>query len=258
MNEKSSSRILFKGLAILELLGKSRDGMPATEIASHMGLHRSSVYRYLSVLASSGYIAKTKEGAYVLGSRVLELAGLALDRLDLRNLAHPILIRLCDAAEATVHLCQLDGAEVVYLDKVETARTLPLYSRIGARAPAYCTGVGKALLAFLHPDQLERVIEETEFQKFTETTAADEVELRQKLAVIRQQGFAVDEGEHEEGIFCVAVPLRDLSGEVVAAISVTDLRRKMEGQESFYRDRALEAATEISDKMGFRSKGAAE
>ena len=201
---------------------------------------------------------KVGSGRYVLGTRILELANLTLARIDLRNLAHSTLISLCEETEATVHLCRLDGAEVVYLDKIETSRTLPLYSRIGARAPAYCTGVGKTLLAYLHPDQLNRAIEETEFRKYTDETLTTADALRESLKLIRKQGFSVDRGEHEEGIFCVSVPLFDLSGDAVASISVTDLRRKVEGNEGFYLNKALEAATEISDKMGFRSKGAAE
>jgi len=257
-NKKTSSRILFRGLAVLELLGVSREGLPATEIAIEMGLHRSSIYRYLSVLVDSGYIIKTAEGRYVLGPRILELASLALDRIDLRNLAHSTLVSLCDETEATVHLCRLDGVEVIYLDKIETSKTLPLYSRIGARAPAYCTGVGKALLAYLQPDQLNRVIAETELRKHTEQTITDLDRLRASLAQIYEQGFAVDRGEHEEGIYCIAVPVFDFSGDAVAAISVTDLRRMLEGNEEYYRDKALKAAAEISDMMGFRAKGVEE
>jgi DNA-binding IclR family transcriptional regulator len=250
-----SSRILFRGLAILELLAKAPEGLPAPEIAEAMGLHRSSIYRYLKVLVDQGYIMKGDDGRFVLGARILELASLALERNDLRNVAHPELIELCSQTGGTVHLCRLDEAEVIYLDKVETARTLPLYSRIGGRAPAYCTGVGKVLLAYLHPEQLDRAIEGTEFRKHTEATVTDPDQLRENLKVIAEQGYALDCGEHEEGVHCVAVPLFDLTGEAVASISVTDLRRKVEGNEEFYLHHALSAASRISRKLGYQRKG---
>ncbi len=240
---------------MIELLADAREGVQASQIARALELHRSSIYRYLTVLLENGYIAKTEEGRYRLGPRVFELASTALGRIELRNVAHPVLIRLCEETDATAHLCRLDGAEVIYLDKVESPRTLPLYSRVGGRAPAYCTGVGKTLLAYLQDEQLERILDETVFERHTTNTLTDREAVRRELAQIRRQGYGFDREEHEEGISCVAVPLFNFAEEVIGSISVTDLKRKIDGRESLYLERLLAAAQEISGVMGHQSKG---
>jgi IclR family transcriptional regulator, KDG regulon repressor len=250
-SSEASSRILIRGLALLEMLAQEPTGYSAVEIADRMGLHRTSIYRYLNVLSDAGYITKAPSGRYVLGPKLLELANLSLQRSDLRTVAHPPLVELCSRTGGTVHLCRLDEAEVVYLDKVETSRSLPLYSRIGGRAPAYCTGVGKVLLAYLHPEQLERALRKTSFVAYTEATIIDASALRRRLRQIAEQGYALDCGEHEEGIHCVAVPIFDLASEVVASISVTDLRRKIEGRETHYLQHAQQAALVISRSLGY-------
>ncbi len=249
-----SSRIVLRGLTILEHLAESRDGLSVAQIADRVGLHRSSVYRYLSSLMEQEYVVKTSDGCYELGPRVLELATIVLERIDLRQVARPALIRLCEETSATVHLSQLNGTEVVYLDKVETSRTLPLHSRIGGRAPSYCTGVGKALLAHLHPEQLEQVLVRTELKRYTENTIVDPAALREELAAVHAAGHAVDRGEHEEDISCVAAPVFDYKGEVVVAISVTDIKRRMNGNEDWYAQRVRQVASEISHRLGYRGR----
>lgn len=256
MAAQQASRILSKGLSLLEALAEHPNGMGLKMVAETMGLHRSSVYRYLNPLIDKGFVEKRSDGSYELGPRVLELATLHLERIDLRSIARSTLIALCEQTSATVHMCQLDGPEVIYLDKLETPRTLPLYSRIGGRAPAFCTGVGKALLAFLHPERLDQILAQTEFHPYTANTLPDERALRDQLSRIKLQGYAVDYGEHEENVYCVAAPVLDYAGEVVVSISVTDLQRKIAGDEARYREPLLQACASISHKLGFRPKGA--
>ena len=248
--ESSSSKILLKGLGIIELLADSPKGLSASAIADAMGLYRGSVYRYLGAFIEGGYVAKGGDGQYRLGSRILELATLVLARTELRDVAHSSLIRLCEATGGTVHLCKLDAAEVIYLDKVDAHRTLPILSRIGGRAPAYCTAVGKVLLAHLHSEQLNGALAQTEFFRRTEATETDPDRLRLQLDSIKKQGFAIDRGEHEEGVYCVAAPVFDLAGDPVAAISVTDLRRKIEDNVDFYVGHAIDVALTISRRLG--------
>ena len=248
--EPCASRVLCRALKLLELIARSRQGLRVVEIEHVVPLHRSSIYRYLNTFVSTRYLEKDKEGRYRLGPKVMELAGLALENLDIREVAHPLLIELSEAMDATVHLCRLDGTEVIYLDKVETHRSLPLYSRIGSRAPAYCTGVGKALLAFLPPERLKRTLARTRFRRFTANTIIGREELLAELSAVRERGYAVDRGEHEEGIYCVAAPIFDLYGEPIASISITDLARKIEGNEECYAREVLRVAQAISRSLG--------
>lgn len=246
----STSRILQKGLELLELIAKSRDGLNINELEAQVSLHRSTVYRYLNAFLALNYLERTPDKRYRLGPKILELASLILDRLDIRDVARPLLIELSEKTDATVHLCRLDGAEVVYLDKIETSRSLPLYSRIGARAPAYCTGVGKAILAFLPPERLQRVLERIRFRRFTPNTITNRDDLLAELEATRKRGYALDRGEHEEGIYCVAAPIFNMYGEPIASISVTDLARKIRKREQWYANLVLRTAETISRSLG--------
>jgi len=252
MSEKSSSHVFRRGLEILDLIANARQGLTVCDLSETVDLHRSAVYRYLAPLADARYVETRSDGRYHLGLRVLEIASLALERLDVRNTAHPLLVQLSEANDATVHLAQLDGTEVVYLDKVETHRSLPLVSRIGGRQPAYCTGVGKALLAFLPQERLEKVLDNLSFERFTPRTITDRRALLEELRVIRDRGCALDLEEHEAGICCAAAPILDIYGEPIASISLTVLARVMEQSMDTYIRHIMDAAGAVSRTFGNR------
>jgi len=128
------AKILAKGLNLLEVLAQSAEGMTAAELADSVGVHKTTAYRYLNTLLQAGYIKTNGDGSYHLGNKILELGSHMLRRMPLREVAHPFLVKLSAETQKTVHLCVLDGAEVVYLDKVESQRSLPIISRIGSRA----------------------------------------------------------------------------------------------------------------------------
>ncbi len=134
-------------------------------------------------------------------------------REPLRNLAH--------TTQETVHLAVLDHQEVIYLRKYESVPPTTLYSRVGRRAPAYCTGVGKVLLAHLPESDLSALLQTVKLERRTQNTITDQAALEVELAKIRQQGYAIDNMEHEDGVYCIACPIRGHTGEVIAATSVT-------------------------------------
>ena len=246
--EKRESHELFvfhRALEILAVLADQRDVVDVPTLCKLTGLHRSSAYRYLRALIEDGYVARNGEGRYRLGCRLFELARLALEHMDIRRIAHPLLVRLSEATETTVHLARLDGPEVVYIDKVETERSLPLRSRVGGRAPAHCTGVGKALLAFTERERACALVSRVEFKPFTAATIRDAPSLLADLELARRRGYTVDAGEHEEGIHCVAAPVLDPFGEVAAAVSVTDLARRIDARLTWYAASVIKTCTEI-------------
>lgn len=249
---KADSRILAKGLKILELIGRARNGTTALELRDLLGIHKVSVYRYLSVFTREGYVEKREDGRYWLGPKILELASLALDSLEVRKVAHPLIAALSEKLQITTHLAQLSGSEIVYIDKVETAHSLPLYSRIGKKAPVYCTALGKAILAFLPEEWREEILWDVELEARTDRTITDMDALLEELEETRRRGYAVDRGEHEEGIGCVAAPIFDLYGDPVAAISVTDLLRKVQRKQRTLARHVMRTAEEISRRLGWR------
>lgn len=251
MAQGSSSEVFGRGLKLLDLIAGSRHGLTIDQLAEACGMHRSSIYRYVAPLLERSYIAKTLEGRHVLSVKVLELASLLLERLDIRNIAHPLLIALSEQLDATVHLAHLDGVEVVYLDKVETHRSLPLISRIGGRQPSYCTGLGKALLAFLPPERLAEMTPKIEFIPFTAATIDGPARLAAELMIVRARGYAIDDEEHEVGVSCVAFPIFDLYGEPIAAISATALSREMNGRLDAFVQAVQDMAGGLSRALGF-------
>ncbi len=200
-----------------------------------------------------GYIRTDGNGAYHLGNKILELGSHMLRRMPLREIAHPFLVKLSAETQKTVHLCVLDGAEVVYLDKVESQRSLPIISRIGSRAPAYCTGVGKALLSSLPSDQVVEILRKTPLVKRTETTITDPVQLLEELKQTRDRGYAIDNCEHEEGIKCFAAIIKGYGGETVGAISITGLKREFDDrrQAEELSEEVKRAAVAISQALGY-------
>ena len=247
------AKILAKGLNLLEVLAQSAEGMTAVELADSVGVHKTTAYRYLNTLLQAGYIQTNGDGRYHLGNKILELSSQLLRRMPLREMAHPFLVKLSAETQKTVHLCVLDGSEIVYIDKIESQSSLPMMSRIGSRAPAYCTSVGKALLSSLPTNQVVSLLQETTLQKRTANTITDPIQLLEEIKATRKRGYAIDNGEHEEGIKCLAALIRAYGGDVVGALSLTGLKREFDGSEESEKMIAAitKTATEISRALGY-------
>jgi DNA-binding IclR family transcriptional regulator len=246
------AKILDKGLNLLEELARSPQGMTAVELADKTGVHKTTIYRYLNTFFERGYVQTTGDGLYFLGNRILELGSEKLRQMPLRETAHPFLINLNSEIEMTVHLCVLDGQDVVYIDKIESHRTLPIISRIGSRAPAYCTGVGKALLGGLPTEQLTTLVKTMKLDRRTPTTITDPVDLVKEIKLTAKRGYAIDNGENEEGIICIAAPISAFGGDTIAAVSATGLRSDFSDLQasSTARLEVVKTAKDISMALG--------
>jgi DNA-binding IclR family transcriptional regulator len=153
--------------------------------------------------------------------RLFELAYAQINSLSLLTQASPFVTALARQTNETVHLAILDDYEVVYISKEETVHPIRMHSSIGKRAPAHCTGLGKVMLAYLPNEKLEEAAQRRGLARYTERTISSYLELKEHLSTIRRLGYAIDNAEHEENILCVAAPIRDHLGEVVAAISLS-------------------------------------
>jgi IclR family transcriptional regulator, KDG regulon repressor len=212
-----------RAITILETLAKDKDGCRITELANATGLHKSTIHRLLGTLMSRGYVEKCLDSEnYKLGIRILLLGSAILDRMDLRNIAKPYIQELSNKTKEVVHLSILDDGEAVYIDKVESSdHSIRMYSQIGKRGPLHCTAVGKVLLADLSDSEVEKIMEQKGMTKYTKSTIDNLHQLKEELSVIRERGYAFDEIEHEEGIRCVAAPVHDRSGKVIASVSLS-------------------------------------
>lgn len=216
-----------RALRILTVVGGAARGLSLEELAARLGIPKSSLHRILAALKFRRYVSQPEPGGpYFLGPEMLATAFRFHDALDLRALIHPLLARISGELNETTHMAVLDGAEVIYQDKIEAVHSIKLSSVIGGRNPAHATGVGKALLAWTYPtDQAAKAWAERWAPLISKTkrTVSSPAQLAEQLAKVREQGYAIDFEENELGVRCAAVPI--FLGRPVpdAAVSVTVL-----------------------------------
>lgn len=218
----STIRSVVHALKVLDYLESCGDEAGVTEVGQALGVHKSTASRLLATMESRGYVSRNDvTSKYSLGMRIVELAKTKLDQLDLRVQVRPFLEELVQKTEETAHLAVLDQGTIVYIDKVDTPHTLIMRSRIGYRISAHCTALGKAILAALPNARIDAILKEEELSRFTPNTITDPLAFREHLNRVRIQGYAIDDEEHEEGIRCAAAVIRDHTGGVAGAISVS-------------------------------------
>jgi IclR family KDG regulon transcriptional repressor len=252
MADNELVRSVVKLTALFEILAKHEE-LALSEISQNINVHKSTAYRFLRSLKELGYVRQNPENdKYSLSLRLFEVGAEVLTRLNERQEARPVMKCLAGQSEETVHLGMLDDDEVVYIDKIDSPQTLRMYSAIGRRSPAYCTAIGKVLLAWAPPELLNHLLGKGNLYRFTEHTIIEPYRIKEELHKIRSQGYAEDREEHEIGICCVAAPIHNMSGAVTAAISLSlPTLRFQEERLPYFRQVVIEAAQEISSRLGY-------
>lgn len=212
-------KALVKGLLILQEIAEHRDGLSLADINRLTAIPKPTVLRLVQPLLDHRLLQLDAEGNYRLGAQCLVLGTSFIEGVDLRAEALDVLADLVSHAGETCHLGVLDGVRVVYIEKVESSHAVRMHSQIGRTNPAYCTGLGKAMLSHAPDDTVEQVIA-AGLEPRTPQTITDAAVLRTDLRAARERGFAIDDVENEEGIRCVASPVLDARGRVVAGISI--------------------------------------
>jgi DNA-binding IclR family transcriptional regulator len=211
---------LGKGLRVLEILADHGE-LGVSALAVHLQTNRASCHRFLLTLRDLGYVEKTEEGRYRLTFKVLELGMKKLQRFEIRHIAHPLMLELANAFGETVNLGYWDTRVVVHLDKIDSTEILRMDSGLGTGAPAYCTGLGKAILAFLPTEEVDAYLQRVEFRPMTPNTITAVAAMKVELAKIREIGFAIDNEELSIGLRCVAAPIFDYAGRSRFALSIS-------------------------------------
>jgi DNA-binding IclR family transcriptional regulator len=220
--QERSDGTVGKALSLLDEVASLGRPVRFAEILAHSAFPKATLYRLLQTLVSQGMLAYDPgDHAYRPGLRLVRLAHAAWAQSSLAPIARPHLNALSAKLGQTVHLAQLDNGHVLYVDKRNAAKPIDMFSQAGKIGPAYCTGVGKALLAFLDPPALEAALDRQAFHRFTPATLADAGALRDELARIRASGLSFDREEHERGIICVAAPILTARGRAIGALSIT-------------------------------------
>jgi IclR family pca regulon transcriptional regulator len=237
---------LERGLAVLRAFDSERRELTLSDVARATGFTRATARRFLLTLSELGYVRAT-DGRFSLCPRVLELGYPYLSSLGLPELAQPHMERLVAQVNESSSISVLDDTDIVYVVRVPTRRIMSITLSVGTRLPAYCTSMGRVLLAGLPEPELERLLARIELRPLTPRTMTDPGPLRELLARVRRQGYALTDQELEEGLRSIAVPIRDSVGAVAAALNVSVHASRTSGA-ALRRDvlpLALEAAAAI-------------
>ncbi|GAB4427261.1 MAG: IclR family transcriptional regulator [Chloroflexi bacterium OHK40] len=246
---------VYKALQVLLCLGEERREMALSEICYRVAMPKTTTFRYLQTLCACGFVTHDPgTDLYRIGLRLWAIGQLAREPLHLRETALPAMRELRDRFNETVNLGILDGRDIVYLDMVESRRSLRMQAQLGGRDPVYSTALGKAMVAFLPEDRWPEHLP-TRLTPRTDASHTTLASLRDDLRRTRERGYGLDDGENEEGVRCVGAPIFDQDGHVAAGVSLSAPAARMN-------DRALpeaaasviQTALAISCRLGYRPR----
>lgn len=245
-------RTVRKAFQILDLFSIEQPEWGVSEVGRALGIPKSSASHLMSTLARQGVIRRTNKGRYRLGWRLFELGQTLADTTEFRTEARHEMEDLVGAWKETAHLAVLDGMEAVYVEKMQpTPAVKILMTRVGARLPAHCSGVGKVLLAHQHLDKIpEPLLEEPGLPALTPNTITTPGVLADELNMIRARGYAYDKEETMIGLCCVAAPISDVKGEIIASLSLSLPAYRFYSGRDKYTRAVIQAARRISENYG--------
>lgn len=253
MLEISPVPALTRGIAILSFIAQ-QGPCSAAEIIDALSLPKSSAYLLLAELKKQRLITLDRNDRYCLWTRLVEFAGYALEKMDIREIARPRLTRLMQESNLLCHLGILDGGHACYILKLESPATISVRSHEGKSLSLHRSGIGKCLLAWQPADEQARIISQLRFFAATPTSICSAEALAAELAHIRRQGWSFDNGEDYPDVRCVAAPIFDARRQLVAAISLVGTRLQIDDDNRDYlAGRALACARDISYALGWRS-----
>ena len=243
---------VVKALKIMELFSQSEPRLSLREISQRLDMPKSTAHNLLNTLVSAGYIEKVDGDQYALGTAIVELTQNVRVNVELRDRAAPFLRRLADSCHESVYLTVRDGRHVLYIYAIESSQRLIARTAVGERAEMHCTSVGKATLAFLTPQEVDRLYKDAVLPGFTANTIVDLNTLKRELTATHERGYSVDNQEHEENIFCVGAPIFDDRGVVLGACSVSGTDPAIVGSRlALIAASVAQTGQEISRHMGY-------
>lgn len=247
-------QVLDRALAALEVLAARSTECSLVEMSTTLKLHKSTAHRLMMVLEQHRLVDKNPDtGRYRLGLKLFEFGSKAFGAIDLRRHAKPYLDRLQRELGETVFFCLLDDGQVFYIEKIESQQSVRTACTVGSRAPAYCTAVGKAMLAELPDAEVSEIVKRWGLKAFTPNTITTASGLRAELKAIRERGYAIDNEEKEPGLRCISAPVRGDSGKLLAALSVSGPAFRVTRERTPEIGQAvMRAAGELSYELGYR------
>ena len=255
--QRGGVQSIERAFVILEEVARNRDGIGLSELSKRVGLHNSTTFHLVKTMVSLGYIRQIRDSKrYRIGRPLFALASSALDEIEMVSLATPILEDLSRESGESSHFAVRMGDSAVVIARTSGPSAFQLAERVGVIRPAYCTALGKVMLAALRPEQLETYLARAELTPYSPKSIIDPEALRRDLAEVREQGVAFDDGEFNAEVRCVAVPVRDFTSQVMGAIGISGPVWRMSIQALQGRTRTVQqAALRLSGEFGFRLNG---
>ena len=247
---KATLQTVDRALQLLEILAEHPRGMQPKEIEEVLELNKVTVHRLLATLENRGFVERMGS-SYVIGLKIVALSSMKLSNVELKTEASPYLRDLVNKLGLPVQMAILEDQDAVFIDKIESINSFRMYSQIGKRIPVYACGVGKILLMQKSDEEIREKMDTIEFESFTSKTFKNVDELIEAVRSARKKGYAIDNEEHEEGIYCVAAPIYDYMGKVIAAISVGDTNKQFVKATNKQIELIKQTAKEISKRLGY-------
>jgi DNA-binding IclR family transcriptional regulator len=243
---------LERGIKVVELLAEQK-ALTVSEVGVHLSMQRSAAHRFLATLRDLGYVEKNEDNRYQLTYRILEIGEKVTRRFEIKQVAHKYMLELSKVFKETINLGCLDGREILHLDKIDGSDILRIDSPLWSKAPAYCTALGKAILAHLPKSELNEYLSRTRLVPRGPNTILSKKKLREELQKNRDRGYAMDDEELAHGLRCIGAPVFDHTGRVKYAMSIScpTMRLPMEGVESMQL-KIKETCRRLSEQLGYK------
>lgn len=249
---ESTVQVLDRAFDILEELAIARGPLGISELAQRTSMSKSTVFRIVQTMLGRGYVEKTLEGRYTIGPKMFDTLSYHINSLELQTEAKPYLAVLKRSLDLSAHLGILDGTYVSYIEKESADWGEEAYTEVGYRSPAYCSSMGKCLLACLSSAELEEVLYGYDFKAFTPNTFTSKAAFAKYLHQVRKQGWAMDNEEYEMGHCCIAAPVFNYRGDAIAAVGVSGTPESIsDDRVEDVAQQVMLAAHRISEHMGY-------
>ena len=258
MNETNLVQSVDRALRIIEFLAENPTGAGITEISKSLGLSTGTVHRLISTLKERDFAYQSSNTQlYRLSYKILYLYNCISNNIDMFKVSRPIIRKFADKVDATVHLATLDEkrSNIVYIDRIEPMNSQKLFvmsSRVGKKAPCYCTAAGKMLLSQYSDDEIRDIMKGEEYKTYTDKTIKNIDEFLEEIHKVRKQGYALDENEYDHGIICISIPIYNSNGKIDFAMSVTDLILYTKAEELInLKDQLDEVSRKVSNAINY-------
>ena len=241
---------LEKGVKVLELLAQHGE-LSVSETARLMDTNRAGSHRFIATLRDLGYVEKNRSNKYQPTLKIMRLAMKVANRFEIRRIARPYMHKLSMMYKETINLGFLKNREIVHIDKIDSLEVLRMDSALGDKAPAYCTGLGKSILAFLPLHELEHYLENVELKQLAPNSITDKEELKTELSHIKKKRYAIDDEEMVTGLRCIAAPILDHNSYPAYAISVSGPSMRLNHRDlSKIKETLIQVCSDLSNMMG--------